>query len=294
MPAYYIGYLYILISAAGFGIASILIKWAYLLQITPLQLLTLQNIIATSILWLFVLIFRVSAVKVSRKQFIQLLIQGILGNLASSLLFFTSLKYVSASMGIVLLFTYPAMVNMLAFFFYQEKLTFYRLLAIVLTLVGTVLTINLWQSSWKGVSFLGIAYGLLSALATAFLNLYGQKILTNVRPLTTTIYPITFSTVSLCLIQPPLFLFGETLNWQVSLLGLILATTSTILPLFTLLKGISLIGASKASIISTSELPFTITLAYLLLGEKMNLWQLVGALLILISILILQREEKTA
>lgn len=293
MPHYFLGYLYILISAAGFGIASILIKWAYELNVTPFQILTLQNIIASFCLWTFILIFRPSILRIDKSKLKSLLIQGIFGNLASSLLFFTSLQYLSASIGIVLLFTYPALVNILATFFYQEKIGYYRLVSLIFTFLGTILTINLFGKSWGSISVLGIFYGLASALATAFLNLYGQKILYKIKPLAVTVYPMTFSTIALCLLKPPVYIFTGELSWQVWLLAFTLATASTILPLFTLLKGISIIGASKASILSTSELPFTISLAYLLLGDKMEIGQLVGALLIVISIFLLHKEEKT-
>lgn len=293
MPQYFLGYLYVLISAAGFGIASILIKWAYELNVTPFQILTLQNIIASFSLWTFILIFQPSVLSIDRTKLKSLFIQGIFGNLASSLLFFISLQYLSASIAIVLLFTYPALVNILASFFYRERISSYRLLSLFLTFLGTILTINLFGQSWGTISVLGIIYGLASALATAFLNLYGQKILYKVKPLTATVYPMTFSTIILCLLNPPVYMFTGELSWQVWILAFTLATASTILPLFTLLKGISIIGASKASILSTSELPFTIALAYLLLGDEMELAQLAGVILIIISIILLHKEEKT-
>lgn len=293
MSHYFTGYLYVIFSAIGFGIASILIKWAYQLNVSPYQLLTTQNLIASLILWTFILGFRPKLGQISKKQLIQLFIQGIFGNLASSLLFFLSLQYLSASIAIVLLFTYPALVNLLAFICYHEKISFYRLISLFFTFLGVILTINLFRSPWESISLLGVVYGLASALATAFLNLYGQRILTTTKPIAVTIYPMTFSTIALCMISPPFYIFTGDFGWQACLLAFTLATASTILPLFTLMKGISIIGASKASILSTSEIPFTIFLAVLLLGDKMNIWQLIGTFLIIISIFLLHEEEKT-
>ncbi|MGI6584493.1 MAG: EamA family transporter [Gracilibacteraceae bacterium] len=56
-------------------------------------------------------------------------------------------------------------------------------------------------------------------------------------------------------------------------------------------KGISIIGADRASITATSELPITILLSFFALGEKMELVQLAGMLLIMCSIIMLQYED---
>ena len=55
-------------------------------------------------------------------------------------------------------------------------------------------------------------------------------------------------------------------------------------------KGISIIGADRASITATSELPITILLSFCT-GRKMELVQLAGMLLIMCSIIMLQYED---
>jgi hypothetical protein len=70
-----------------------------------------------------------------------------------------------------------------------------------------------------------------------------------------------------------------------------LAVVSGILPVIFLYKGISMVGADKASIVATSELPITILMSFFVLGERMGLIQLAGIILIMCSIIILQYEE---
>jgi drug/metabolite transporter (DMT)-like permease len=69
-----------------------------------------------------------------------------------------------------------------------------------------------------------------------------------------------------------------------------LAVVSGILPIIFIYKGIKLVGADKASIVATSELPLTILMSFLVLGERMNIVQLSGIALIICSIIILQYE----
>lgn len=294
LPKLFVGYLFVVISALGFGISSILVKLAYNYDVAPAHLLTIQNLFATLILWLLALSFEPKALKVKKKQLSQLLIQGLFGNLFSSLLLFLALQRIPASIAITLFFTYPAFVNILAYIFFKEKITTYRWFSLFLTFLGVMLTINIFQCSLQKLTLAGILYSLAAALASAFFSLYSQKILKNTRTLTTTIYPISFATLLLCLVSPPLYLFRGQIEWQVIVLALALSTISTIIPLFSLFKGISLIGAGRSAIVSTSELPFALFLAYLVLGERILWLQLLGALFIVISLIILSQENKNS
>lgn len=292
LPKLFLGYLFVVISALGFGISSILVKLAYNYDVAPGQLLTVQNLFATLILWLLAFLFQPTALRVNKRQLSQLLVQGLMGNLLSSLFLFLALQHIPASIAITLFFTYPAFVNILAYIFFKEKITRYRWFSLFLTFLGVVLTINIFECSLEKLTLPGILYSLAAALASAFFSLYSQKVLKSVGTLTTTIYPISFATLLLCLVSPPLYLFRGQIEWQVIVLALALSTISTIVPLFSLFKGISLIGAGRSAIVSTSELPLALFLAYLVLGERILWLQLLGALFIVISLVILSQESK--
>jgi drug/metabolite transporter (DMT)-like permease len=67
-----------------------------------------------------------------------------------------------------------------------------------------------------------------------------------------------------------------------------MAGLSTVFPIFFLNAGIQKLGATKASITGTIEPVLTILWAVLLLGETIQSVQLVGGVLILISVILLQ------
>jgi drug/metabolite transporter (DMT)-like permease len=66
--------------------------------------------------------------------------------------------------------------------------------------------------------------------------------------------------------------------------ALFLALLVWLLPYLFLLRAIKLVGASRASLVSVAELPLTLLLAFLLLGERMVPLQIPGALLIVIGV----------
>jgi len=69
------------------------------------------------------------------------------------------------------------------------------------------------------------------------------------------------------------------------------AILCTVIPLFCYQKGLSLLGASRASILSTMEPAITIVLAGLILGETLTSSQLLGGLLIICGVLLLKLDK---
>jgi drug/metabolite transporter (DMT)-like permease len=65
---------------------------------------------------------------------------------------------------------------------------------------------------------------------------------------------------------------------------LILITTVSGFALYTIALGF--LEASIASITATSEIVFAAVLAYFILGEKMDIWQIFGAVLIISGVIL--------
>ena len=74
----------------------------------------------------------------------------------------------------------------------------------------------------------------------------------------------------------------------------LLATVSTVLPVFALNMGIQKLGATKASIVSSFEPILTSVLALIFLHENMQIIQWVGAVFIVASVVILQLRPQPA
>lgn len=89
----------------------------------------------------------------------------------------------------------------------------------------------------------------------------------------------------------PVALPTEISTWG---LLLALALVSTVMPIFCLTTGLNKLGASKAAIVSTAEPVLTAIWAAIFLGEQMQPIQLVGAVLILSSVILLQIPRRNA
>ncbi len=290
----YWGYVAVALSSTFFALVAILTKVAYGLGMTPWLLLTLQSLFASILLLLYAFLFRPGDLRVSQNLLPKLLAQAGVGSLGTSFLYLSALLYLPASISSMLLYTYPVLVTLGAFLFFREKIGATHLLALALALGGTILSSQIWQAS-AGSSWLkGIFYGLASAASYSFFILYGEHILHRVKPFTTLVYVQVFSSVILLLYRLPWFLEERrppSLTPLQLLLGFAVGTVASILPFWLLLEGINYIGASKTSIVSTLELPVTFLLAFVFLGEKFNLWQGIGAVLIVTSVFVVRLRD---
>jgi len=276
----------VLLSAVCFAMTSILIKTAYTLDLSPLQILALQSWIASLLLLLYGLLFDRKIFKLSKRNTLILAFQGIIGSLGTSVLFAYALLYLPVSMATLLLYLYPVLVMGAGVIFLHKKVGVKEKIALVCTLAGTTLASGVF-SGVGGIPLEGILLGIAAAVAYASFNVVGEVALQEVSPLTAMCYAQWFSSLGLIL-----YLKGNVFQipWSspgVWGIGIALATIASILPFYLILVGIQKIGSDKAAILSTFELPVTFIMAALILKEIPNLAQWVGGGVVLGGIILL-------
>jgi drug/metabolite transporter (DMT)-like permease len=92
-------------------------------------------------------------------------------------------------------------------------------------------------------------------------------------------------------IYPPNNVFSGHSQLALWTVGIGTAILCTVIPLFCYQKGLSFLGASRASILSTIEPAITMVLAGFILGETLTSSQMLGGLLIICGILLLKLDK---
>lgn len=279
-----------LASAACFGAAAIFIRFSYSLGLSTWQTMSIQSVSSSLLLLMGVLAFSPEVLRISRRQLAQLYLQGLMG-LATSVFFFMALEYVPAGVAGLLLYTYPIMVAVGAALAFKEWLVPRQVLFLITGLVGISLTVGVGPGVVEGIAATGVWLGLGAAVSYALFNLYGQHILGQLAPWPVTVFTQWASTTTLLALKPPWIVFHEPLPLLGIIMGVLLATVAGIIPFYLLLKGITYIGASRAALASISEVPVTMLLAFVFLGESMQPVQLAGAFLILGSVFLMYRYQ---
>lgn len=185
----------------------------------------------------------------------------------------------------------PAIVAVVAWFIWQEPLTWRKILAIILTFVGTVLVSGVAESGQTEFTTAGLLVGLGVPIFYAGWNLFGKKLRSGYDALVVLTYAFGFATLVLLPFQffiiqpfpvPPItYLWFAGLIFGATLGGFV-----------TYLFSLGRLQASVASILAMSEIAFVAVYAYFLLGERMTLTQIVGTILVVSGVVILFRRRK--
>lgn len=283
----------VIVSAACFSTLAIFTTLAYAEGARPLPLLTWRFALVTVLMAAWLVIRSPRALIDGAADLPRYAGLSLTGYGAASVGFFYALEHASASVVAVLLYTYPAMVALLAWVFLGEQFTRTRLLAIALTFVGCTLVIGLGGSDLQ-VSGLGVALALAAALGYSVFNLLSFKVVARRGRLVVMTYTFGMSALALALIS---LVAGETLSpasWTPKLalmLGLIVLVP-TFLAVVLYLRGIRGLGAPQAAIVSTMEPLFTIALAALILGDRLTALQWVGAGLVIAGVITAERPKR--
>jgi drug/metabolite transporter (DMT)-like permease len=223
-----------------------------------------------------------------------LLGMGVLFGVVAGSAFF-ALARLPVSLYTVLIYTYPAMVALGAMLF-GEHLSSRGWIALALTMVGVVLTVPNLFSGLTGVDPLGVVFVLFNAVSYAAYILLSSRILRGHNQLMeASAWSITGS---LLLAVGVALLRGVTIPGEKGWGGLLaLATISTVIPAITFYAGMPKLGAARAAIVSMIEPVLTLIWAGLLLGERLEPVQVLGAAFIIGSVILVQArpmERKSA
>lgn len=278
------GLVWLLISAAGFGSTAIFAKEAYAAGVGLPTLLAARFALAALFLWLGVLGGR-TPLRLRGRQVVGLALLGSVGYVGQSFAYFTALQTIPAATTALLLYTYPALVTLLAWALLKERLTVPRLLAVAVSFAGCVLVLGAPLTALDPV---GVAWGLAAAAIYSLYIIAGTRITAGVSPLLASAVITTAAALVYGLggalggqlVAPP-----DPSGWV--WIGAI-ALFCTVVAIVAFFAGLARVGATRAAILSTVEPVITLALAVEVLGEPLGWSQLGGAALILAAILILQ------
>lgn len=201
---------------------------------------------------------------------------------------------IGASLATVVQCNAPIFVTIMAWFLFGEKITNRKIIAVILAAAGTILVSGISRAGeWKIVP-LGLLIALGSAITYGSLSLFGKKLSGQYNAWTIMFYIFTFGTLTLFAVQ-----LGQPDPWPESqsflplFIGFVLFSTILGFGLYT--SALKILPASVASITATSEIFFASILAYIFLKERMDLWQILGSVLIIAGVILvsLAKENTT-
>ncbi len=203
----------------------------------------------------------------------------------------TSVMLIGASVSTVIQSDSPIFVTIMAWIFFKEPLTKRKFIAIALSIAGTVLISGLHGLGTIQITAKGLLVALASAIMYGLMSLFGKKLVGSYSPWTVLMYPFGVGALLLLPLQfntpVPMPISAEVM---LLFAGLVLITTITGFALYT--TALKTLQASIASITNTTEVAFAAILAYFILGERLDAWQIFGAVLVVSGVILVSLPDK--
>ncbi len=259
------------------GWAPILGKLAYKAQVPPMALAALRTLVAAIFLWIVYIIFWRKLILLRWQNVLNCLLVGVV-NGVGSIFYYNSLSRIDASQVSLLSKLEPVWVVIFLSASGQpiNKLTLLRLGG---SLFGAVLVTSPWLTA-SAVDYLGVTLMIASAAINGWYLVMGQWVLADVPARSGTLYILTGMAITVAVAL--LFSSGpvEEISlpgWQ-AILALGLTTALSRLAMF---LSVEKLGSVQTVIITLTELALSLTLAFILLGERMSWIEWVGAVFLL-------------
>lgn len=304
------GVLFVALGASIFGMLATFVKLSYQDGYSTAEVTTSQFILGLTGLFILNLINKKTSkkplAKPTTKEIRMLMIAGTsLG--CTSLFYYLCVQYLNVSIAIVLLMQSVWFSVVVESILSRKLPNTKKVLATIIVLIGTFLATNLINSEvqldWKGV-FWGLMAAAsftvtmftsntlathLPALKKSMIMLSGGAVIIFIFLFFAQVGPLHFDVLKTFYLN---FTYNTThiKPFDFSIFytyGFILALFGTIIPPTLFNLGFPKTGLGLGSIVSSLELPVSVTMAFILLGEQVILIQWIGILLILFAIVLM-------
>lgn len=309
------GVLFVGIGASIYGMLATFVKLAYQDGYTTSEVTTSQFLLGIVGLLVLNFIQTITSKKAlpspTSKEVRNLMLAGTsLG--CTSLFYYIAVQYINVSIAIVLLMQSVWFSVVVESFLTKKIPNARKIVSVIIVLAGTILATNLINESldldWKG-----IFWGLLAAASYTLTMFTSNTLATHLPVFRKSIIMllggsvVVFAFLFFAQIGPLHFeglksfyltftdntehihSFNYSILWKY---GLILSLFGTIIPPILFNVGFPNVGLGLGSIVSSLELPVSVTMAFVLLGEKVIFIQWVGIILILFAIVLMNLPKK--
>ncbi|MDR2226892.1 MULTISPECIES: DMT family transporter [Providencia] len=265
-------------------------------EIPPLLSATLRFLFASFSLILVLFLGRIGWKRISMKQFCQIMVLGGSGVFIYQILFFYGLQIIPASRAALLVAINPAMIALISFILWKEKISIKKGIGISLCVIGAVILLS---DKVPNTGNIMINKGDLAILGCVIswgiYTVAGKKVIQEIGALHTVTYAVLFGTVLLILTS----ICTQEINFgKLSLLSVgdlvslsYLGILGSAIAYVWYYQGVSQLGAAGAgSFIALNPLSAVI-LGTIFLNEKMSSMIILGGVLIILGIMLTNKKK---
>ena len=269
--------------------SSFLFTEILLNYINPVLIVFFRVSLASIILIIYVLFFTNLKFNLSKEILLTFFTMGLLNNVIPFLLIAYAQETITGGLASILNANTSFFTIFLASLFLKdEKLTNYRLLGIIIGIIGVVVIVGFENlSEFKNYNF-GIVLMLFSCLSYSFAGIFAKTKLTNIHPTISATGMLSMSTI---ILFPFIIIYNgnELININSTVLyySCMFAFICSVLAYFLYFKILETNGAGNLLICTIIIPPSSILLNAFFINEIIKIYELIGLIIITLGLIIL-------
>jgi hypothetical protein len=278
------GYVLILFSAVLWGLLPVFTRKLYANNYSPIIVSSMRAYIG-AIGACILMIIMGDYKKFQKKDISFYLLYGLFSISGSFLLYASSMKLNSTAVAAMLLYTGPTFVNIFDRIFYQKKLTWIKIVSLIITFVGCALVVQMYELNTFSENIVGIFIGLLSGICYSLTTVLGETGKKRYPGRTNGWLILMFGSCIFLLIQPPWKMPVYSIGDWGLFVGL--AFFCSILPYTFYLSGLATgIDGGIASIVATVEPVMAIVFGVIFFADSLQVLQIFGIIIVLLGVIL--------
>ena len=298
------GYALYLAAAILFAFNGTVVKGMLIAGLGPSDLSQLRAAGAFVLLFLFVAVTNPAAIRLRRAEVPLLAAYGIMGIAFTQGLYFLSIQRIPIGISLLIEFTSPLLVAIWFRFGLKHPTRRIVWVALITAMAGLAVVAQVWQG--LTLDIVGVLYGAGAAISLAFFFIAADVQVRRPDPrdaVSLTMWGMGFATLFWAVVQPWWRFPFETLAHAIPLFGtsgpvlpavlpaLSMIVLGTLVPFSLSVLSMEHVRASQAAVMGMTEPIIATGIAWVFLGETMTPIQMVGAAIVLGSVLVAERNR---
>ena len=277
-------YLMVAFSAILYGCESVTVKLAYNGGWTVFTLMTARFTVAVLVFGLAVALTGAPCLVEKGQRWATLKLCAF--HVASLICLYQAYDYLSPALATLFFYAYPSTTALISRLIYKKPLRSSDLAALVLSAGGLLL---LYWSSAAGISLIGVMFALASAFFQGFRYNMSERLMPKVTVITYNFNAVVIVAAVgwiICLLggAGDFSLAGVSGGGWLAMAAVALLVSSA--ATFLTMKFIPQVGAVVTSLLMLLEPPIAASLGWIIFGDALNGWQIVGGTLIIASVML--------
>lgn len=286
------GYLYVTAAALLWATSGNAAKALFEHGMTPFELVQVRVTIAAMVLGAAYGVFAPGLMKIRARDLPYFLVLGGVAMAGVQFTYFLAISKIQVAAAVLIQYMAPILIALYGVLFWKERMTPLKTLALGLAVGGCFLVAGGYSLALLSMNRQGIVAALASAVCFAGYSLLGERGMHRYAPWTVLFYALAFAALTWHLLYAPFHYITAGFT-AVEWAGIVyIAFFGTVAPFGLFFLGINHIRSTRASVTACLEPISAGVLAFFLLGERLETWQVLGAALVVgaVALMVLSRE----